>query len=73
MRGDRVFVQTTDSDAVARHFLAATAAHDVEIVAHNLEDVLLTLTDAGWVEVLNTPGRDLPSRLIDGLTVSSTS
>jgi hypothetical protein len=38
-RGDRVFVQTTDSDAVARHFLAATAAHDVEIVAHNLEDV----------------------------------
>jgi ABC-2 type transport system ATP-binding protein len=44
IRGDRVIVQTTDSDAVARHLLTATAAHDVEIVAHNLEDVFLTLT-----------------------------
>jgi ABC-2 type transport system ATP-binding protein len=44
VRGDRVFVQTTDSDAVARHLLTATAAHDLEIVAHNLEDVFLTLT-----------------------------
>lgn len=44
-----MFVQTTDSDAVARHLLTMTAAHDVEIVAHNLEDVFLRLTgdDAG--------------------------
>jgi ABC-2 type transport system ATP-binding protein len=44
IRGDRVIVQTTDSDAVARHLLTATAAHDLEIVAHNLEEVFLTLT-----------------------------
>jgi ABC-2 type transport system ATP-binding protein len=44
IRGDRVFVQTTDSDSVARHLLTATPAHDLEIVAHNLEDVFLTLT-----------------------------
>jgi ABC-2 type transport system ATP-binding protein len=44
IRGDRVLVQTTDSDAVARHLLTATAAHDLEIVAHSLEDVFLTLT-----------------------------
>jgi ABC-2 type transport system ATP-binding protein len=44
IRGDRVFVQTADSDAVARHLLTATAAHDLEIVAHDLEDVFLTLT-----------------------------
>jgi ABC-2 type transport system ATP-binding protein len=44
IRGDRVLVQTTDSDAVARHLLTTTAAHDLEIVAHNLEDVFLTLT-----------------------------
>jgi len=44
IRGDRVLLQTTDSDAVARHLLTATAAHDLEIVAHNLEDVFLTLT-----------------------------
>jgi ABC-2 type transport system ATP-binding protein len=44
IRGDRVILQTTDSDAVARHLLNATAAHDLEILAHNLEDVFLTLT-----------------------------
>jgi ABC-2 type transport system ATP-binding protein len=44
IRGDRVIIQTTDSDAVARHLLTATAAHDLEIVAHSLEDVFLTLT-----------------------------
>ena len=33
-----------DSDAVARYLLTATAAHDVEIVAHNLEDAFLALT-----------------------------
>jgi ABC-2 type transport system ATP-binding protein len=44
IRGDRVFLQTTDSDAVARHLLTATSAHDVEILAHNLEEVFMTLT-----------------------------
>lgn len=44
IRGDRVLLQTADSDAVARHLLTETAAHDLEIVAHNLEDVFLTLT-----------------------------
>ncbi len=33
-----------DSDAVARHLLTATAARDVEIVAHNLEEAFLALT-----------------------------
>jgi ABC-2 type transport system ATP-binding protein len=44
IRGDRVIIQTMDSDAVARYLLTATAAHDVEIVAHNLEDAFLALT-----------------------------
>jgi ABC-2 type transport system ATP-binding protein len=44
IRGDRVLIQTMDSDAVARYLLTATAAHDVEIVAHNLEDAFLALT-----------------------------
>jgi len=44
IRGDRVLIQTTDSDAVAKYLLTATAAHDVEIVAHNLEDAFLALT-----------------------------
>jgi ABC-2 type transport system ATP-binding protein len=57
IRGDRVLVQTTDSDAVARHLLTATAAHDLEIVAHNLEDVFLTLTgdEAGQREEVGKP------------------
>jgi ABC-2 type transport system ATP-binding protein len=33
-----------DSDAVAKYLLTSTAAHDVEIVAHNLEDAFLALT-----------------------------
>ncbi len=44
VRGDRVLIQTTDSDAVARYLLTATAARDVEIVAQNLEEAFLTLT-----------------------------
>jgi ABC-2 type transport system ATP-binding protein len=43
-RGDRVIIQTTESDAVVRYLLTETAARDVEIVAHNLEDAFLTLT-----------------------------
>ena len=44
VRGDRVIIQTMDSDAVARHLLTSTTARDVEIVARNLEDAFLTLT-----------------------------
>jgi ABC-2 type transport system ATP-binding protein len=44
IRGDRVLIQTMDSDAVARYLLTATKARDVEIVAHNLEDAFLSLT-----------------------------
>jgi ABC-2 type transport system ATP-binding protein len=44
VRGERVLIQTLDSDAVARYLLTATDAHDVEIVTHNLEDAFLALT-----------------------------
>jgi ABC-2 type transport system ATP-binding protein len=44
VRGDRIFVHTKRSDDVARFLLTSTGAHDVEIVAHNLEDAFLTLT-----------------------------
>ncbi len=44
IRGERVLIQTMDSDGVARHLLTATPARDVEIVAHNLEDAFLALT-----------------------------
>ncbi|MFN2462969.1 MAG: ABC transporter ATP-binding protein [Candidatus Dormibacteria bacterium] len=44
IRGERVIVQTTDSDAVARHLLTRTEARDLEIVAQNLEDAFLALT-----------------------------
>ncbi|HYK96606.1 MAG TPA: ABC transporter ATP-binding protein [Candidatus Dormibacteraeota bacterium] len=44
LRGDRVLIQTTDSDAVARYLLTATAARDVEVVTQNLEDAFLALT-----------------------------
>jgi ABC-type multidrug transport system ATPase subunit len=44
IRGDRVLIQTMDSDATARYLLTSTAARDVEIVAHNLEDAFLALT-----------------------------
>lgn len=44
LRGDRVIVQTSDSDAVARYLFTSTQARDVEITAHNLEDAFLALT-----------------------------
>jgi ABC-2 type transport system ATP-binding protein len=44
IQGDRVQLHTRDSDAVARHLLTETAAHDVEITAQNLESVFLALT-----------------------------
>src|SRR4029077_6163615 len=50
VRGERVIIQTSDSDAVARTLLTTTPAHDVEIVAHNLEEAFLTLTGDDAVE-----------------------
>jgi ABC-2 type transport system ATP-binding protein len=47
LRGDTVLVQAADSDAVARHLLTATPAHDLQITARGLEDAFLALTAAG--------------------------
>jgi ABC-2 type transport system ATP-binding protein len=44
VRGDAVLLRTTDSDATARHLLTQTAAHDLEITAHSLEDAFVALT-----------------------------
>lgn len=43
-RGNRVEITTDDSDSTARFLLTETDAHDVEIVAHDLEDAFLALT-----------------------------
>ncbi len=42
--GTRVHVLTTDSDAVARHLLVHTAAHDLEVTGRSLEDAFVALT-----------------------------
>ena len=42
--GDHVVVTTSDSDAVARHLLDATALHHLEITNRGLEDAFLALT-----------------------------
>ena len=44
IRGDRVFIQTTESDAVARYLLTTAGGRDLEVVAHNLEDAFVALT-----------------------------
>ena len=43
-RGDRVLVQCSDSDVVARYLLTQTAARDVEISSKNLEEAFVALT-----------------------------
>ena len=61
IRGDRVIIQTTESDLVARHLLTATNARDLEIVAHNLEDAFLALTGDDVAEAdLKSPGPTRP-------------
>ena len=50
-----------DSDAVARYLLTATAARDVEIVAHNLEDAFLALTGDDPAPAAERPARDAAS------------
>ncbi|HEY9483283.1 MAG TPA: ABC transporter ATP-binding protein [Micromonosporaceae bacterium] len=44
VRGDTVLVRAKDSDSVARYLLTETAARDLEITAHNLEDAFVALT-----------------------------
>jgi ABC-2 type transport system ATP-binding protein len=42
--GDVVLLHCGDSDAALRSLLAATNAHDIEVVAHGLEDAFIALT-----------------------------
>ncbi|MGA5298624.1 ABC transporter ATP-binding protein [Nucisporomicrobium flavum] len=44
VRGDSVYVQGRDSDAVARFLLSRTPARDLEITSRNLEQAFLALT-----------------------------
>ena len=44
VRGDRVLIQTSDTDAVARYLLTSTQARDLEITARGIEDAFLALT-----------------------------
>jgi ABC-2 type transport system ATP-binding protein len=44
IRGGSVYVHAKDTDAVARHLLTATPAHDLEITARGLEEAFLSLT-----------------------------
>jgi ABC-2 type transport system ATP-binding protein len=44
VRGDAVYIHAKDTDAVARHLLTTTSAHDLEITARGLEDAFLSLT-----------------------------
>ena len=44
LRGDTVLLHARDTDAVARHLLTQTAAHDLEITARGIEDAFLALT-----------------------------
>jgi len=57
LRGERVIVHTSDSDAVARYLLNRTPALDLEISSHNLEDAFLALTgDDQTTTTTTTPG-----------------
>jgi ABC-2 type transport system ATP-binding protein len=44
VRGDTVLLHAKDTDAVARHLLTQTDAHDLEITARGIEEAFLTLT-----------------------------
>jgi ABC-2 type transport system ATP-binding protein len=44
IHGDSVLVHASDTDAVARHLLTQTTAHDLEITARSIEEAFLTLT-----------------------------
>jgi ABC-2 type transport system ATP-binding protein len=44
LRGDTVLIRCEDSDAVLRHLLNHTEAHDLEVTSHNLEAAFIALT-----------------------------
>ena len=44
VRGGTVLIHSRDTDAVARHLLAHTDAHDLEIAPRGLEDAFIALT-----------------------------
>ncbi|TWP34043.1 ABC transporter ATP-binding protein [Leekyejoonella antrihumi] len=46
IRGDSVLIHSADTDAVARHLLNNTPAHDLEIVARGLEEAFIALTSS---------------------------
>jgi ABC-2 type transport system ATP-binding protein len=50
LRGDTVLIAAADSDAVARHLLTATPAHDLQITSRGLEDAFLALTGHAGLE-----------------------
>jgi len=56
VRGERILLQTADSDLVARHLLTATQARDLEISSHNLEEAFLALTSDRAVDTASTAG-----------------
>lgn len=48
VQGDRLWVASSDTDAVARYLLTQTDAHDLEIAAQGLEEAFVSLTsDSG--------------------------
>jgi ABC-2 type transport system ATP-binding protein len=47
VRGDTILIQSGDSDSVARQLLTTTAARDLEITTHGLEEAFVTLTGGG--------------------------
>ncbi len=47
VRGDTVLIQSADSDSVARQLLTTTAARDLEITAHGMEEAFVALTGDG--------------------------
>ncbi|MDI2036892.1 ABC transporter ATP-binding protein [Paenarthrobacter nitroguajacolicus] len=52
--GGRVTVRTADSDSVVRFLLTNTGAHDLEVVANNLEEAFVALTaDEAGTETLS--------------------
>jgi len=51
LRGDTVLIRGKDSDGVARYLLNHTAARDLEITAHNLEDAFIALTSGDTIGV----------------------
>ena len=58
IRGDRVLIQTMESDEVARYLLTSTAASEVEITSHNLEDAFLALTSDESAAAIEKPVTD---------------